>query len=166
MGWSLFPPSSSSPVKDPARISSLPRRPNGPAIQYAEAPEFSSKSERITGALKAILRSLVVTDRNLYRPGQTVKMHGIVRVEKKGVLATPAFKEATWKVQTDGGDPVTDGKVTLSAHGTWEAEWPVPTSLATGAYRISCDAGGADEGRISFRRPICGSRNIGCRFSP
>ncbi len=127
---------------DSHRIGSLfiAETPTGPAIQYVEGPTLSAAEYHRTEK-GATLRSLVITDRNLYRPGQTVKMHGIVRLESKGALSIPDFKDATWKVKTDGGDPVTGGSVALGDHGTWDAEWVIPTSLATGTYTLRCAVG-------------------------
>ena len=140
------------PSKTPSASLFIADTPAGPAIQYVEGPILSS-ADYHRDEPAAILRTLLVTDRNLYRPGQTVKMHGVLRVERNGQLALPDFKDAEWTIKTDGGDHVADGKVTVSEHGSWDGEWQIPTSLATGGYRLSCEASGykAPESDLYFK---------------
>src|SRR5262249_20620505 len=47
----------------------------GPALQFAEATAFSSGSDYAPTPKRS--HAEIVTDRNLYRPGQTVKMKGL-----------------------------------------------------------------------------------------
>ncbi len=111
--------------------------PNGPALQYVNGPSLLS-AEYHRQENPDVLRSLIVLDRNLYRPGQEVKIHGFARIEKKGSLALPPAGDAKWQIKTESGDPVTDGTAKLDAHGGWDAEWQIPGTLSTGIYRITC----------------------------
>ena len=52
--------------------------PDGPAFQFLEATPYSS-GHPDPNAVQPALRSFVLLDRNLYRPGQTVKMRGFAR---------------------------------------------------------------------------------------
>jgi len=139
-GIVVFPTDKFFAQKSPNAELFVADTPTGPAIQYINGTTLSS-AEYHRQESSTNLRSLIITDRNLYRPGQTVKLHGMIRLESNGQLAVPKFKEAEWKVKTDGGDPVTGGKVSLSSHGTWDAEWVIPSTQTTGAYNLQCVAG-------------------------
>ncbi len=124
--------------------------PGGPAIQDAggttlASAEYHNRDDRTD------LRSLIVTDRNLYRPGQTVKMHGLARLAKRGELSLPPAGEVQWKIKPADGDETASGAATLSTRGSWEAEWVIPTTLATGLYEIACDVAGLKAFHASFR---------------
>src|SRR5947207_1225536 len=64
------------PAKDSSAHLFIADAPNAPAIQFAEAESYPSGGR---GGLAAKPHAEIITDRNLYRPGQTVKMKGIVR---------------------------------------------------------------------------------------
>src|SRR5207248_1017747 len=132
--------------------------PNGPAVQFAEAGSYPS-GER--SGLAAKPHAEIITDRNLYRPGQTVKMKGIVRDVSDARLAIPTATDAQWRVmEGDGNRVVGEGNVALSSYGGWEAEWNVPEKAKLGHYIIDCRVSGKDyEGstRISieeYRVPL------------
>ncbi|HEY2343070.1 MAG TPA: MG2 domain-containing protein, partial [Chthoniobacteraceae bacterium] len=141
-GLATFSAGAIFPEKAPAELF-IADTPTGPAIQYASGPMLAfadyERHEEVS-----ILRGMLVTDRNLYRPGQTVKIHGIVRVEKKGVLSMADLTEIQWKIKNDAGDPVADDTAEVSRHGAWDAEWNIPTGLATGVYRIACESPGLE----------------------
>ncbi|MEY2481451.1 MAG: alpha-2-macroglobulin [Verrucomicrobiota bacterium] len=115
----------------------------GPALQDAEATSFSSGTDSASEARKP--HAEIITDRNLYRPGQTVKMKGIVRDVAQAGLAIPSSAEAHWRVtQSDASRVVGEGNVTISPHGGWEAEWTVPEKAKLGTYEIHCRVGEKD----------------------
>ncbi|PYJ54364.1 MAG: hypothetical protein DME83_00015, partial [Verrucomicrobia bacterium] len=116
--------------------------PNGPAIQFAEAESYPSGGR---GGLAAKPHAEIITDRNLYRPGQTVKMKGIVRNVSDSGLAIPTATDAQWRVmEGDGGRVIGEGNVALSSYGGWEAEWNVPEKAKLGHYIIDCRVSGKD----------------------
>ncbi len=116
--------------------------PNGPAIQFAEAESYPSGGR---GGLAAKPHAEIITDRNLYRPGQTVKMKGIVRNVSDSGLAIPTATDVQWRVmEGDGGRVIGEGNVALSSYGGWEAEWNVPEKAKLGHYIIDCRVSGKD----------------------
>ncbi len=116
--------------------------PNGPAIQFADAGIYPS-GERSGPAAKP--RTEIITDRNLYRPEQTVKMKGIVRDVSDAGLVIPTATDAQWRImEGDGGRVIGEGNVALSSYGGWEAEWNVPEKAKLGHYIIDCRVSGKD----------------------
>src|SRR5262249_58047716 len=86
----------------------------------------------------------IVPDRNLYRPGQTVKMKGLARdvTAAKG-LTIPVGAAVHWSIsESDGNRVVGEGDTTLSGYGGWEAEWTVPETAKLGSYEVRCSVGG------------------------
>src|SRR6266516_2327618 len=77
--------------------------PNGPAIQFAEAESYPS-GER--SGLAGKPHAEIITDRNIYRPGQTAKMKGIVRDVSDARLAIPTATDAQWRVMEGDGNRV------------------------------------------------------------
>ena len=88
----------------------------------------------------------IITDRNLYRPGQTVKMKGLVRdVTQFSGLMIPFGAGVHWSItEADGSRVVGEGDTTLSPYGGWEGEWSVPEKAKLGSYEIRCSVAGRD----------------------
>ena len=116
----------------------------GPALQFAEATAYSSGSDYSPPPKSS--HAEIVTDRNLYRPGQTVKMKGLARdVSVFSGLMIPFGADVRWSVtEGDGSRVVGEGDTTLSAYGGWEAEWKVPDKAKLGSYEIRCRVAGRD----------------------
>jgi uncharacterized protein YfaS (alpha-2-macroglobulin family) len=117
---------------------------SGPALQFAEATAYSSGSDNATPAQQA--HAEIITDRNLYRPAQTVKMKGLVRDGTVfSGLTIPFGATVHWSItESDGSRVVGEGNATLSAYGGWEAEWNVPEKAKLGSYEIRCRVGDRD----------------------
>ena len=157
-GMATFDRDKVFPAKGSSAHLFIADTPNGPAVQFAEAGSYPS-GER--SGLAAKPHAEIITDRNLYRPGQTVKMKGIVRDVSDARLAIPTATDAQWRVmEGDGNRVVGEGNVALSSYGGWEAEWNVPEKAKLGHYIIDCRVSGKDyEGstRISieeYRVPL------------
>lgn len=116
----------------------------GPALQFAEATAYSSGSDYAPPPKRSHVE--IVTDRNLYRPGQTAKMKGLARdVSVFSGLMIPFRADVHWSViEGDGSRVVGEGDTTLSAYGGWEAEWKVPDKAKLGSYEIRCRVAGRD----------------------
>jgi len=122
----------------------------GPALQLAEPISYPS-GELSTAPIKKA-HAEIITDRNLYRPGQTVKMKGIVRTRRGGELAVPPAGNVHWTVTQNGGDRViAENNSTLTPLGGWEAAWDIPEKAKLGQYDIQCEAGEKFEGAASIR---------------
>jgi alpha-2-macroglobulin len=116
----------------------------GPALQFAEATAYSSGSDY--SPTPKTSHAEIVTDRNLYRPGQTVKMKGLARdVSVFSGLMIPFGADVHWSVtEGEGSRVVGEGDTTLSAYGGWEAEWKIPDKAKLGSYEIRCRVAGRD----------------------
>src|SRR5262245_43911165 len=116
----------------------------GPALQFAEATAYSSGTDSAPSPNKP--NAEIVTDRNLYRPGHTVKMKGLARdVTPLRGLTIPIGATVHWSISESYGSRVVgEGDTTLSAYGGWEAEWNVPEKAKLGSYEIRCAVGGRD----------------------
>src|SRR5438552_4744613 len=109
----------------------------GPALQFAETTSYPSGSDYSPRARRP--HAEIITDRNLYRPGQTVKMKALVRDVNDGVLTIPVASYAHWNVKEGDGERVVgDGEVAVSGYGGWEADWIVPEMAKLGDYIIDC----------------------------
>ena len=118
--------------------------PAGPALQFAEATAYSSGNDYARAARRS--HAEIITDRNLYRPGQTVKMKGLVRdVTQFSGLMIPFGAGVHWSItEADGSRVVGEGDTTLSSYGGWEGEWSVPEKAKLGSYEIRCRGPGGD----------------------
>jgi uncharacterized protein YfaS (alpha-2-macroglobulin family) len=112
--------------------------PHGAAWQMAGATPLGGSSSRAKQMRK--LRSLIVTDRNLYRPGEVVKIAGFVREADRQVLTIPAERTLKWSITASGAE-VAAGTAELSSSGSWEAEWRVPETQATGSFGMEVKVG-------------------------
>ena len=90
------------------------------------------------------LRAVMLTDRSLYRPGQTVRIKGLVRTvradgSEHGTLHVPAGKSVHWTVaNTESAEPAMQGDAIVDPEGGWEAEWAIATNAKLGDYRLAC----------------------------
>jgi alpha-2-macroglobulin len=117
---------------------------SGPALQFAEATAFPSGIDSASPPNRP--QAEIVTDRNLYRPGHTVKMKGLARdVTVFSGLTIPFGAAVHWSIsQSDGSRVVGEGDTTLTPYGGWEAEWTVPEKAKLGSYEVRCSVSGRD----------------------
>ena len=129
------------PAKQPQVGLFIAETVNGPALRPAGAGAgYTSGNDQIRPAAKH--RVVIITDRNLYRPGQAVKMKGMMRDTAQTGLAIPAAHDVHWEVTEGEGDRVAgEGDATLSNDGGWEAAWDVPAKARTGHYQLRCKIG-------------------------
>jgi uncharacterized protein YfaS (alpha-2-macroglobulin family) len=116
----------------------------GPALQFAEATAYSSGNDYARAARKP--HAEIITDRSLYRPGQTVKLKGLVRdVTQFSGLMIPFGAGIQWSItEADGSRVVGEGDTALSSYGGWEGEWSVPEKAKLGSYEIRCRGSSGD----------------------
>jgi uncharacterized protein YfaS (alpha-2-macroglobulin family) len=92
------------------------------------------------------LRTAVITDRNVYRPGHTVKVFGIVREAELDRLRVLGARRVRWVVTTaDSAEEVASGEAPLSAAGGWEAEWKIPEAIPTGLHQLRAVVDGRED---------------------
>ncbi|MFL6542576.1 MAG: MG2 domain-containing protein, partial [Chthoniobacterales bacterium] len=115
----------------------------GPALQFASASAYSSGSDELPRQPQTHIE--IVTDRNLYRPGQPVKMKGIARDFSDRDLAMPRRGDVHWRVMDAESDRVMgEGSATLNDYGAWDGEWTIPGTAKLGHYKIRCKIGDHD----------------------
>jgi alpha-2-macroglobulin len=115
----------------------------GPALQFVDGTSYPSGSDYARSGRRPQVE--IITDRNLYRPGQTVKMKGLVRDFNDAGLTIPGDAEVHWTVTEGYGSRVVgEGDTTVSPYGGWEAEWNVPDKAKLGSYEIRCSIAGRD----------------------
>ena len=102
---------------------------------------------------------VIITDRNVYRPGEIVKFKGFVRVIGGPSLSIPANKPVRWTISgsapdsgEDSSQSLYEGNGFVSPTGDWEGEWTVPPS-AFGEYFISALDGAVKVTVAEFRPP-------------
>lgn len=143
-GLVSFPRATLFPAKKPQPHLFVADTPGGPALQFVEAASYSSGSPNQASGKKqeAVLRSVIITDRNLYRPAQTVKFKGLLRLDTKGALSIPAKQTVHWWItQSDRDEVLAEGRVSLTDDGGWDGEWETPEKITLGGYAIHCEAG-------------------------
>ena len=150
-GLVRFPSAALVPPKDvnggePAR-SLVADTPEGPAIATLDGPDFDdsvSFPEKPDHPLKGdTLRAVTLTDRSLYRPGQTVRIKGLARTVKAdgsehGALHVPAGQSVHWSITpAEQDEPAAQGDAGVDAEGGWEAQWAIPAGAKLGDYQLN-----------------------------
>jgi uncharacterized protein YfaS (alpha-2-macroglobulin family) len=123
--------------------------PDRPTLQTVSASSYTSgtpvewASNKNRPPKSAEMRSIIITDRNLYRPGQIVEMKGLLRLDSRGALTIPAGKPVHWCITKSVRDELlAEGNVSLSPDGGWIAQWEIPEKITLGAYAIHCEVAG------------------------
>ena len=140
-GLAIFSRAQLTPDKQPPAILVIADTDDGPVVRSLDSNTgYTSGSETIASPQKK--RAAIITDRNLYRPGQLVRIKGMVRDANETNLTIPPSNEVSWQV-TEGDEKraIKEGTATLSADGAWETSWEVPAKARTGKYQIRCKIG-------------------------
>ena len=116
--------------------------PGGPSPAVVDEAQYLASGDSDEAVAAATAKCLIVTDRNLYRPGEEIKIKGILRDQSAAGLTIPAAGPVHWKIeQGDEEKVIGEGDAPLTADGGFEAAWPIPKSAATGDCSISCQIG-------------------------
>ncbi|MCC6645804.1 MAG: Ig-like domain-containing protein [Polyangiaceae bacterium] len=92
-------------------------------------------------------RALLFTDRGLYRPGDKVKLKGVVRDADRRGLTVPSGRGVEGVVRGPEGEELSRFKATLSSFGTFHEELTVPETAKLGSYQIELSMEGAEQRR-------------------
>lgn len=90
------------------------------------------------------LRASLVTERNLYRPGETVHVRGVLRaVGAKGEVSLPHARPVMLSVDKPNGEVLLRRRLPLDSYGAFETEWTLPTGEedVAGAYSMTVKSG-------------------------
>lgn len=82
---------------------------------------------------------LVFTDAGLYRPGDAVKIKGIVREPLPRGTRTPAGRTVKINVTASDGQTIATLERRLSPYGTFDADVTVPATGRLGTYHVGTD---------------------------
>jgi len=140
-GLAMFKRARLFPGKQPRASLFIADTAEGPVIHPVDMDAgYASGEESIPSPQKR--RAAIITDRNLYRPGQVAKIKGILRDASQASLTIPSSAEVTWQV-TEGDEKrvVMEATAPLSPDGAWQASWEVPEKAQTGRYQIRCKIG-------------------------
>ena len=96
--------------------------------------------------------AVVLTDRGIYRPGETVHVKGFVRLVAFGATPVPKGERVTVRIGGEG-DAVDQRTVTLDEYGTFTVDHTVPPGAGLGSTDVRVTMGGApdDLAQTSFR---------------
>ncbi len=102
----------------------------------------SSYSNYYTPPPESRLRYHVFTDRDPYRPGDTVEMTGWLRRETRGPLGRLEFllydkAELEYEITNPQGESVTKGKVPVDRHGAFAVKFKSLPDATLGRYNFS-----------------------------
>ena len=84
------------PAKNPGVHLFIADTAQGPALQFADGQTYSTPNDELRLTRKP--HAEIITDRNLYRPGQIVKMKGMMRTSTANGPAIPAATDVHWRV--------------------------------------------------------------------
>ena len=87
-------------------------------------------------------RAYIYTDRPVYRPGHTVHIKAVVRVEKGDTLQLPLGGTPTLEVTDSANKVVFSKAMSLSAHGTLAADLVLDADAALGYYNVTLRGAG------------------------
>ena len=119
--------------------------PDGLMFQPVRGNQFSAEGSW-TSRSKEKLRIALLTDRPLYRPGQTVKFKGFVRelTGEDGALGIPEGEPVAWSIvrsRTDDDEEsheaIASGTTVVDPYGGFEGEWAMPKTIGTRHYTLN-----------------------------
>ena len=93
------------------------------------------------------LRAHVLTDRPLYRPGQSIQFKGFVREEEAGALKIPSGRQVRWTIERAyAGEVLASGESKVDAEGGWSGMWTPPQDAPVGEFVVKALIGGIPAG--------------------
>jgi len=136
-GLAVFPLAPLFPARKPGAYLFIADTPGGPSLGFVDDSTYDSPADNAPARVSN--HALIVTDRNLYRPGEEVKMKGLLRDETPAGLAIPPAGEIRWQIlQGDGDRVIGQGAASLSEEGAFEASWHIPEKAALGECTLKC----------------------------
>jgi uncharacterized protein YfaS (alpha-2-macroglobulin family) len=89
-------------------------------------------------------RGYIYTDRPVYRPGHTVHIKAVLRIERNDTLQLPSGWTPTLQVTDSNGKTIFSKEIPVSAHGTIAADLNLEPDAGLGYYSIRLGQTGAD----------------------
>ncbi len=102
-------------------------------------------------------RVFLYADRDTYRPGETVYVHGVDRryvPDRAGTLAPPhAIEQATWTARTSRGRELATGTTQTTAFGTFAFSFRLPDAVPLGAVEVHTEQAHLSVNVQEYRAP-------------
>ncbi|MBN1798060.1 MAG: tetratricopeptide repeat protein [Spirochaetales bacterium] len=95
-------------------------------------------------------KGYIYTDRPVYRPGQIVKLRGIIRDVNEGAYTAVQGMKMLCAVVDSRGRIIFEGGVSLSRFGTFEQQVPLGTKAAQGTYTIRLSTAEEEKVKLNF----------------
>ncbi|MBU1244404.1 hypothetical protein KJ612_14490, partial [Myxococcota bacterium] len=113
----------------------------------ADGGYTSSYTQYYTPVPESRLRYQIFTDRDPYRPGDTIEMTGWMRRETRGPEGRLAFlmyekAEIEWEITNPQGESVEKGKAPIDRHGAWAVSVKTKPDFSLGRYNFSATVKG------------------------
>lgn len=108
-------------------------------IADISAPWGSGVPVDLSGAQRD--RGLVFTDRGVYRPGDTLRVKGVVRREAPSGSTIPQGEKVRLTLLGPAEEPLRKVEVPISAFGTFHSTLKLPPASGLGDYRLSATLG-------------------------
>lgn len=100
-------------------------------------------------------RLTLLTDRSIYRPGQTIYIKGVAYVQKDDAAAVAVGRHYSIRLLDTNGKEVSTQEAVTGDFGSFSLEMTLPQSVLNGMFRI-CDAEGSASTSIrveEYKRP-------------
>ena len=115
-------------------------------VIFASGDDFRTVSRRYSSPrMNTDRRIMMVTDRSLYRPGDTVNLRGVLReVSPLGVPSMPHVKSVELVVSRPNRKELTRKKLNLNEYGAYDFSFKLPEGDedVVGTYRVTVQADG------------------------
>ncbi len=98
------------------------------------------------------LRAYTLTDRPLYRPGQSIQFKGFVREEQVGMLKIPLGRSVKWTIERAyASEVLASGQAQLDPEGGWNGTWTPPLDSPVGEFVLKAVIGGQPTSPARFQ---------------
>ncbi len=92
-----------------------------------------------------LMKGLLFTDRNMYRPGDSVRVKGLFRHKEYGVWKVSEGRAVHLKVFDSRNEKLLERSIELSDFGSLDIILPIGENAPLGYYRILADTSGGNE---------------------
>ena len=118
---------------------------SGADFAWGTMPGCSASEER----QRQTTRMFLLTERSLYRPGDTVRIRGLVRSFRNELACLPREKNVQLSVSRPNGEKLLEQSVALSDYGAFAAEVKLPEGEedVAGDYRLMVKCGAIEGGK-------------------
>lgn len=95
---------------------------------------------------RTLVRTVLYTDRSVYRPGQTVRLAGRIYRQATDKVSVAPGEERELELRDANGRPVSKQTIRTDDFGTFSADFSLPEEVLSGTFRVT-----TADGNCSFR---------------